>query len=390
MIRKYKKIINSPNKNGLKHYISLLVIITFGILLANLLLSPISYVLQRLIIGLIPFFIAVVVVFILKEPRKLIANKLLKKCFNNSKNAYKIKMNIALIIVFILFLALIVGIFWLIVPKLISVIQDVVTNLDTYISKLKLEAIGLINKIPFLQNFITENTINSTFDKLYDKLVDYQDNLPQLISQVGSKLLNIFNLTLIGLIFAFLILLNLDKYKANIIDYYQTFKTPSQAYARFEFIHNIDRIFVDYGFSKLIEGIIILMSVTIGLIITKSSMPFELALFMAFLNVIPYVGPIIALIPILFINAVLTSINIAFVSMLVAILIVIFVTTFITPLIVGKKIKIDIFMVLLSLTIGGALFGALGMVLAPPIMAIILYSIKNSINNKKLKNNLSQ
>ena len=138
MIRKYKKIINSPNNNGLKHYISLLVIITFGILLANLLLSPISYVLQRLIIGLIPFFIAVVVVFILKEPRKLIANKLLKKCFNNSKNAYKIKMNIALIIVFILFLALIVGIFWLIVRIIVFAyvvtLVSVSDLIDRYIS----------------------------------------------------------------------------------------------------------------------------------------------------------------------------------------------------------------------------------------------------------------
>ena len=387
MIRKYKKIVSERQSNNTKKYLIYLGILTSSIIIAMLLISPISFVLTRLLVGLVPFFIAMLIVYVLKQPRKILADKLFKNSFKNAKNPHKIAMTLSLIIVFILFLAIVVGIFWLIVPKLINVIEDIITNSNSYIDKVKSELTSTLDRMPFLQNFITDNSINTALDNLLTKLNSYQGDLPSIISSVGGQLLNVFNLILLGIIFAFLILLNIDKYKNAIKEYYITFKTPKVAYARIDFVHKVDRIFIDYGFSKLIEGIIILLTVTIGLIITKSSMPFELAIFMAFLNVIPYIGPIIALIPIIIINLVLTSMNTALISALVAIGIVIFVTTFITPLIVGKKIKIDIFTVLLSLTIGGALFGAIGMVIAPPITAVILYAIKNAINNRKILNN---
>ena len=387
MKRQYQKVLTNPKKSNLGKYLTYLAILTSALIIAGLLFEPIYFVLTRLLKGLIPFFIAILIVYFLKQPRKIIANKLLKNWFKNAKNPQKARMTLSLIIVFILFLALIVGIFWLIVPKLISVIENVITNSDAYINKVKNELTTALEKMPFLQNFITENSIDETLDKILNKLNSYQGQIPQVVSTVGGQLLNIFNLTLIGLVFGFLILLNIEKYKSAIYDYYTTFKTPTQVRKRVEYVQKVDRIFIDYGFSKLIEGIIILLTVTIGLIISKSSMPFELALFMAFLNVIPYIGPIIAVVPILFVNLVLTTMNIALISAVVAIGIVIFVTTFITPLIVGKKIKIDIFTVLLSLTIGGALFGAVGMIIAPPITAVILYTIKNAINNKKIKNN---
>ena len=387
MIRKYTQYAPIPRKSKLKQYIVWFVVLLLSILVAQLLFEPIKFVLKKLFIGLMPFFIALLIVYMLKQPRKLIANKLLKNAFSRAQNPQKWRMTIALIVVFVLFLALLVGIFWLIVPKITSIIENVITNSDAYINKLKQQLVSILDNMPYLQNFINENTIDAHLDKLMQSLQNYQSDLPSLISSVGSKLLNFFNLLLIGLIFAFLILLNIDKYKQAILDTYSACKSPTKVYRITDFIHKADKIFVDYGFSKLIEGIIILLSVTIGLIISGSQMPFELAIFMALLNVIPYIGPIIALAPILLVNLVLGTASVAFISALVAILIVIFVTSFITPLIVGKKIKIDIFTVLLSLTIGGALFGAIGMIFAPPVVAIILYSIKNAVNNKKIKDN---
>ncbi len=387
MIRKYTQYAPIPRKSKLKQYIVWFVVLLLSILVAQLLFEPIMFVLKKLFIGLMPFFIALLIVYMLKQPRKLIANKLLKNAFSRAQNPQKWRMTIALIVVFVLFLALLVGIFWLIVPKITSIIENVITNSDAYVNKLKQQLVSILDNMPYLQNFINENTIDAHLDKLMQSLQNYQSDLPSLISSVGSKLLNFFNLLLIGLIFAFLILLNIDKYKQAILDTYSAYKSPTKVYRITDFIHKADKIFVDYGFSKLIEGIIILLSVTIGLIISGSQMPFELAIFMALLNVIPYIGPIIALAPILLVNLVLGTASVAFISALVAILIVIFVTSFITPLIVGKKIKIDIFTVLLSLTIGGALFGAIGMIFAPPVVAIILYSIKNAVNNKKIKDN---
>lgn len=381
MKRKYIKVQNTTARkknNALKWFL----LIAGALVTAVIIYEPIAFVVKKLIIGLIPFFIALLVVYLLKQPRKFIANKLLKNAFKNTKNPQKWRMNVALIIVFTLFLAFIIGMFWLITPKIISMVEELITNSDTHIEKLKTELKGVLNNINFLENFISANTIDSQLDMLNTKLNNL--DAPELISKIGGQLLNIFNLIFIGIIFGFLILLNIDKYKTAIREWYSVYHSKTQTFKAEDFIHKTDKIFVDYGFSKLIEGLIILASVTIGLIICGSPMPFELALFMAFLNVIPYIGPIIALVPILLINLILKSVSTALISTLVALLIVVFVTGFITPLIVGKKIKLDIFTVLFSLTLGSALFGAVGMIIAPPITATILYTIKNAINNRKI------
>jgi len=359
------------------------LVIFFALLLAFLLLQPLNSILIKLFNGLMPFFIALIVVFILKQPRKMVANKLLKNAFKNTKNPYKWRMNIALIIVFLLFLALVAGAISLVVPKLINIVEEVVTNADAYLEKLKLEIATIIEKVDFLENIISQDVVNKKINDLVSKLNNLQPDLPNLLSTIGVRILNFVSYILLGIVFAFLILLNIDKYKNAFEEWYTAYHSKEKVQKVKENIHLTDKIFVDYGFSKLIEGLVILASVTIGLIICGSSMSFELALFMALLNVIPYVGPIIALVPILLINLVLKNISIAFISTLVALLIVIFVTSFITPLIIGKKIKIDIFTVLLSLTVGGALFGAVGMIFAPPIVATTIYLIKNKINSKK-------
>ena len=374
-----RNIYSSYDRTKLKWFLPIFL----AIILALLFLSPLNDIIGKLFNGLMPFFIALIVVFILKQPRKMVANKLLKNAFKNTKNPYKWRMNIALIIVFLLFLALVAGAISLVVPKLINIVEEVVTNADAYLEKLKLEIATIIDKVDFLDNIISQDVVNKKIDDLASKLNNLQPDLPNLLSTIGVRILNFVSYILLGIVFAFLILLNIDKYKNAFEEWYTAYHSKEKVERVKESIHLTDKIFVDYGFSKLIEGLVILASVTIGLIICGSSMSFELALFMALLNVIPYVGPIIALVPILLINLVLKNISIAFISTLVALLIVIFVTSFITPLIIGKKIKIDIFTVLLSLTVGGALFGAVGMIFAPPIVATTIYLIKNKINSKK-------
>ena len=374
-----RNIYSSYDRTKLKWFLPIFL----AIILALLFLSPLNDIIGKLFNGLMPFFIALIVVFILKQPRKMVANKLLKNAFRNTKNPYKWRMNIALIIVFLLFLALVAGAISLVVPKLINIVEEVVTNADAYLEKLKLEIATIIDKVDFLENIISQDVVNKKIDDLASKLNNLQPDLPNLLSIIGVRILNFVSYILLGIVFAFLILLNIDKYKNAFEEWYTAYHNKEKVERVKESIHLTDKIFVDYGFSKLIEGLVILASVTIGLIICGSSMSFELALFMALLNVIPYVGPIIALVPILLINLVLKNISIAFISTLVALLIVIFVTSFITPLIIGKKIKIDIFTVLLSLTVGGALFGAVGMIFAPPIVATTIYLIKNKINSKK-------
>ncbi len=319
-----------------------------------------------------PIYIALFVIYILKEPQKWFANTLFKSMFKRAKNPQHCRMNLALVVVFLLFIALIVGIFFLFVPKFLSIIEDIVKNTDNYAAKIKTELTAFLSQIPYMEKIDVDNYINENIDQFVDYLKGFTPKLAGVLAGFASSVLSFIGVLIVSLFFSFLFLLNIDKYKKNIKNFTKKRVSALKFRKLQNFVVDSDRILVDYGFSKLIEGIIIFVTVCVGLVICGAPMPIELSLFMAIFNIIPYVGPIIALVPIMLFSLVLASANVALISAIVSVSIVIIVTGFITPLIVGHKIKVDTLTVILSLIIGGALFGALGLILAPPVSAIIL------------------
>ena len=355
-----------------KKWWKLFLLLTTAIVVAMVFIPTIKKLLSALLVGLMPVYIAIFVIYLLKEPQKWLANKAFKSMFKRAKNPKHCRMNLALIVVFILFLALLVGIFFLFVPKFLSIIEDIVKNADAYATKIKTELTAFLSQIPYLEKIDVDNYINENIDQFVDYLKGFAPKLAGVLAGFASSVLNFVGILIVSLFFSFLFLLNIDKYKKNIKKFTKQRVSPQKFRKLQNFVVDSDRILVDYGFSKLIEGIIIFVTVCFGLVICGAPMPIELSLFMAIFNIIPYVGPIIALVPIILFSLVLASANVALISAIVSVSIVIIVTGFITPLIVGHKIKVDTLTVILSLIIGGALFGAIGLILAPPVSAIIL------------------
>ncbi len=354
------------------------LLLAAAIIAAMVLIPPAKKMLSALLVGLMPIYIAAFVIYLLKEPQKWLANKVFKSMFKRAKNPQHCRMNLALVVVFLLFIALIVGIFFLFVPKFLSIIEDIVKNADTYTAKIKTELTAFLSQIPYVGKIDVDNFINENIDQFVDYLKGFAPKLAGILAGFASSVLSFIGVLIVSLFFSFLFLLNIDKYKKSIKNFTKKRVSALKFRKLQNFVVDSDRILVDYGFSKLIEGIIIFVTVCVGLLICGAPMPIELSLFMAIFNIIPYVGPIIALVPIMLFSLVLASANVALISAIVSASIVIIVTGFITPLIVGHKIKMNTLTVILSLIIGGALFGALGLILAPPVSAIILKCVSYS------------
>ena len=385
MIRKYITKTDVYAENAAtptrKKWWRIFLVLTAAIVVAMVLIPPVKSLLSAFLIGLMPVYISAFVIYLLKEPQKWFANKAFKSMFKHAKNPQRCRMNLALAVVFLLFIALLVGIFFLFVPKFLAIIEDIVKNADAYATKIKTEIINFLAQIPYIQKIDVDNFVNQNIDQFVEYLKGFAPKLAGILAGFASSVLSFVGVLIVSLFLSFLFLLNIDKYKKSIKHFAKSHTRPLHFRKLQNFVVDSNRILNDYGFSKLIEGIIIFATVCVGLVICGAPMPIELALFMAIFNIIPYVGPIIALVPIILFSLVLASANVAFISALVALAIVIIVTGFITPMIVGRKIKLDTFTVILSLIIGGALFGTLGLILAPPISAIILKYV-NSSNNK--------
>jgi len=120
----------------------------------------------------------------------------------------------------------------------------------------------------------------------------------------------------------------------------------------------------------------------IALRILNIDYPFALALFAGVTNIIPAVGPIIAGVVIALIAA-LDSLGIAIVILLIFIIIQQIESDILMPILAKKFIGLPPALVLISLIIGGKLWGILGAILAIPLAGIIFEFTRDYLKKRK-------
>jgi len=120
----------------------------------------------------------------------------------------------------------------------------------------------------------------------------------------------------------------------------------------------------------------------IALLIFKTSYPFSLGLIAGVLNFVPVVGPIITGIA-LFITASLGSFLKAIFVLAVFTLIQQIEGSILIPIISKKLVGVSPVLVLLSLAIGGVLWGFLGAILAVPLAGILVEFLKDFLKKRR-------
>lgn len=139
-----------------------------------------------------------------------------------------------------------------------------------------------------------------------------------------------------------------------------------------EIIHKSARVTQQYLVGKLMLSGVLAVLYSIGLGISGVSNFILISLIAALLNILPYIGNIIGLVLALAFGY-LTS---GETGMLIGILITFavaqfFESYFLEPYLVGDKVDLHPFMVILVVVLGGSIWGIMGMLLAIPILAII-------------------
>ena len=141
----------------------------------------------------------------------------------------------------------------------------------------------------------------------------------------------------------------------------------------------IDKIFNGFIIGKLIDSLIIGILCYIGLVILRMPYAVLIATIVGVTNIIPYFGPILGTIP----CAVLILLD----DPLKCFYFVIFVLVLqqidgniIGPRILGENVGISGFWILVSITVGGGLFGFVGMLLGVPVFAVIYMLVSDGVD----------
>ena len=306
-----------------------------------------------------------------------------KESKRNAKNKKKkgAKRTFSILLSILTIIAVIAIIMVLIIPQFIDVISNLIKNIPSYLENLKNFGISITEQYPQINSYIQNIHIDTV--ALRDGIMNIsKDVLSVTINQVSSLISNIVNF-FIAIVFAVYILANKEELKIQAKKFIYARLNKENA----DYVLKVSRLardcFRNFLTGQAKEAVILGVLCAVGMLILQ----------------IPYAGPIGALtaltafIPIVgaFIGGFIGAILIVAVDPIKAIIFIVFIIVLqqiegnlIYPHIVGKNIGLPSMWVLVAITIGGSLFGIIGMIVGLPILSVI-YAILMENTNKKLE-----
>lgn len=194
------------------------------------------------------------------------------------------------------------------------------------------------------------------------------DNSSTTISLTLNKILDVFLMVALIPVYVFMILF----YKPLLLDFIRKLFGVENLGKVNEILGLTKSIIQRYLVALLLEAAIIAVLNSVGLLIIGLKYALVLGIIGALLNIIPYLGGLIAIILYLII-ALVTKDSITYVFYVLGLYTAIQLidNNLIVPKLVGSKVKINALVAIVAVIIGGALWGISGMFLSIPLVAII-------------------
>lgn len=333
-------------------YVSLLTLIVCFIFIVSKYIGLFTLI-GKIFFAFTPVFIAVFLSFII-EP------------FVGFFIKYGMKRRYSVLLVYVLLIFILALILYFTIPSLSKQVRVFVGNIPSLIDVLEkfLKNIGIR-----IENGQISNFFNSFLIKFSDKIVKY----------LSSSISIIFNV-LLGVSGAIFLSFDFPEFRQNIKKYIpKRIKEPVIYYFQkfLPFVHK-------YFLGILIDTVIIFCISFIGFTFIDIEYILVVCLFIAVTNLIPIIGPYIGGVPAIIIGFSMSS-DIGVSSIIIVLIVQIIESNFIQPLILKNIISLHPLEGILGISLFGALFGIVGMILSPVLIgAIKLFFLPygDSYNNK--------
>lgn len=153
-------------------------------------------------------------------------------------------------------------------------------------------------------------------------------------------------------------------------------------------IKESSRIFSSYIFGKALDSLIIGIICFFSMLIFKFPYAVLISVIVGITNMIPYFGPYIGGVIGGIIIIIVSPVKVIFFALLILV-IQQFDGLFLGPKILGDRTGLKPLWVIFSITIGGSLFGVLGMFLGVPVVAVLSYILNLTIEHFLKKKNVT-
>lgn len=324
-----------------------------------------------------PFFWAFIIAYVLNIPAVKIQSLLGKV-----KSGYiqRHSFGLSVLAVYLVAFGVMIWIILALVPMLYRNLLDLSNNLPSYIDS----AAKFINKFEILNRISPDNTIGDTLEKAVGNLFSKID-----ITEFGKYAHGVFTVTS-GVVSAFIaiiasIYMVLDKGRIchGILRVMAIFRGEEFARKAAAYAAEVNSIFTGFLYSRLMCSIIMAVVCSMVLSLLKVKYAVVLGLFIGAMDMIPYFGSIISSVIVSVITLItgglfkgcLTAVSLLILQQIDG--------NLLAPKIMGDTLEIRPLWIVFAVTVGGTLFGFMGMLLSVPVLAIIRSFVISFIDNKE-------
>lgn len=287
----------------------------------------------------------------------------------------KISDNLAILTVFLIVILIFLILGFTVFPKTISDIKNLIIKFPEYY-KQTLESINdFFNQYELFKGINLDNElIIDNISKIYKKQTANAGNL--LVNSAKNVMSFVFSLVLTP-IFAFYFLKDKDKIKEK----FKAMIPEARKERLIRLFSNIHNDMTKYIIGKIKMAIFVGFATFIMLLALGVEFSFVIGIITCVADIVPYVGPLMGLIP-AFVFAFIDSPIKALWIFILYILIQWVENNIVGPKILSKETGFHPIVVLFLLILGAALFGFLGMILSVPIALVIKTVYNEYVVNK--------
>ncbi len=306
---------------------------------------------------LMPLFIGAAIAFVMNIPAMRL-NKMLRRLLKKAKP--KTVNTLAVALTYILLIAVLTGIVWIIVPQLISSVKLFFDNFDEYYG----------NFIGYCEKLEKRDTLG-IFAALKRALESFGTGLPAMLEKAAVKSSDIFGgatQLLVGFVFSIYILADKNNIRRGVSLIIK--KCSGERYRtvceRYRMVYDIFSRFV---VGQISEAVILGVLCYVGMKIFRFEYALLISTIIGVTALIPVIGAIVGTVP--------SALLIFLINPVRAIWFVVFIivlqqleNNLIYPKVVGKNLGIPPVLVLLAIMLGAGIGGAAGILLGVPLMSL--------------------
>ena len=389
MVYNYEKGCENLKRQPTKYfYISIytLLTITVSALIVYFIFnfSAISQAIAKFVAIINPILIGFALAYLITPIVNFFENKVFvfKK---EKKNITKIKRFLSVFCAYVLVIAILTALLYIIIPQLYDSFETFASNISTYQSTLEKWANSLFDSsskyYPIVQRFI------AFLDDFVDMVILYVTELvPKAFLFIKDLSVIIVNIILSIFVSIYMVARKeylLAQSKKLVCAFFNTKWVDRIS----DFMNMVDDSVGGFIKGKIIDSAIIGVLCYIVMIIMRLDYAMLISVIVGITNIIPFFGPFIGAIPSALILLMVNPREV--IPFLIAILLIQQLDgNFIGPKILGNSMGLSAFWVLVAIVIMSGLFGFTGMIIGVPIFSVMYVLVERLVDKRLINKNL--